>query len=470
MLGELLERQAADRPDHPALIRGNETLSWRQLHDQVCRLSSGLADLGVGSGDSAAILMPNSAALVTTVLALSRLGAQVLPLHTELKPPEVRTAIQALGQPLIFAADSAAVDRELADRVFQASREDFGMPSVSRLSTDSVLQASGPVAADAPFYQLLTSGSTGTPRRVIRSQASLCRLASSYCEACGLTDADRTLCVIPLHHGHGLCAGLLAPLFSGGTLVLEPAFERRATLRLLREHQITTCSAPPFIFSILADTVEREPRTFPELRFPLTAGAPLHRDVWHSVHARMGIGLRQLYGASETGVIAVNTDVDPTESPESVGRPLPGVEVAVGVEGDVRVRSRHAATWSAPLEVGAELTRLADDDGWVHMADVARWDAAGRLHIIGRQSRFINVAGRKVNPVDVEAVLASFPNVTKASVVAMRDEQGNESAKAVVYCSQPVAREALTAFCRERLAAYKVPRVIELRDDAQRLK
>jgi long-chain acyl-CoA synthetase len=447
MLFDLLERHAADRPDHLAIVCGDERLTWGQLDDRASRLASGLAALGVGPNDTVALLLPNSTALVSAILALSRIGAQALPLQPDLKAPEIRHALEAAGC-------SMTLER----------------PSVNRLVAESPTSRRGSVADDAPFLNLLTAGTTGSPRRVVRTQKALCALASAYCETTGLTDADRTLCVIPLHHGHGLCAGLLAPLCSGSTLFLELGFERRATLRLLSEHAITAFSAPPFIFSIVAESAVREPLTRPELRLPFTSGAPLHRDAWRKVRDRLGIGLRQCYGASETGVVAMNMDADPEASAASVGRPLSGVEVSIGAAGEIAVRSPWTATWSAPLERGAALTPLADEGGWIHLADIGHVDATGRLYLTGRTSRFINIAGRKVSPLEVEAVLATHPLVTGVTVVPVRDGQGNEAAKAVVYASGPLPSEALAEFCRERLAPHKVPRFIEIRDETDRSK
>ena len=470
MLFDLLERHAADRPDHTAIIRGETGLTWGQWRTKAARLASGLSARGIGPDDTVALLMPNSTFFAVALLALSRIGAQVLPLPTDLSTTEVRNALDAVGCRTVFAADLVSVNTDTAMRVFQVAREDFGEPALARLASDSVDGPCAMGASDAAFCQLLTSGTTGGPRRVVRTQAALYALASAYCETAGLTAADRTLCVTPLRHGHGLCTGLLAPLFSGSTLVLEPTFERRTTLRLLNAERISTFSAPPYIFSILAESVSGEPWACPSLRLGVSAGAPLLRDTWHNVRARLGIQLRQCYGASETGMLTMNTDVDPEPGMESVGRPIAGVELRTGPDGDIAVKSRGAATWWAALEPGQSLTELADSSGWIQLSDTGRLDPAGRLHLTGRKSRFLNIAGRKVNPSEVEAVLESHPRVTKASLVAMTDKHGSEAAKAVVYSSAPLTPEDVAAFCHDRLAPYKRPRLIEIRHDADRSK
>ncbi|MBI2681107.1 MAG: acyl--CoA ligase [Candidatus Solibacter usitatus] len=479
MLFELLERQSLDRASHAAVICEDASITWRELFEQAARLAGGLRAWGVEEGEAVAVLLPNSPMLMAAMLASARIGAQVLPLGVDLKAPEVVSVLEAAQCRTLLAADSLSdlVRQILASgvrfRAIQNSREDFGMPSLARLAADSPIAGKQSSASGAPFMQLLTSGTTGQPKRIVRTQAALCALAAAYCDATSISADDRILGAIPLYHGHGLCNGFLAPLYSGATLILQPAFDRRRTLRLLEDERITVFSAPPFMFSLLAGTLRREPFASPHLRLTITAGAPLDRAAWHKVRDTLGISLRQLYGASETGVVAINMDARPEESIESVGRPLSGVAVAIrdaagrdlpaGAQGEIAVKSPAAAGWSATLDAGpTELKKLADDQGWILMADEGRFDLEGRLYVTGRTSLFLNIAGRRVNPAQVEAVILSHPKVQKVSIVPMADAYGNQVAKAVVVCSGPCEPEELVVFCRERLANYKVPRVMEI--------
>ncbi|MBI4907333.1 MAG: acyl--CoA ligase [Acidobacteria bacterium] len=478
MLFQLLERRGADDSARPALVHAGETHTWGQLLDQTSRLSHGLSDLGMGPADTVALVLPNSAPFLISLLSLSRLGAQVLPLGAELTSPEIHAALESAACTTLIADDFMAdlcrdvIERKPGMRVLQVSREDFGLPSLRRMAVEGIAaRMENHAAAALPFLHLRTSGSTGISKRVVRSHTSLAAMASAYCGTAGIVGGDRILCVTPIHHGMGFSTGLLAALFSGATLILEKCFDRRNTLRLLAEQEVTAFAAPPFVYSVMADTRTPGEMRFPSLRLAISSGAPLHRDVWDKVLRRFGIRLRQLYGASETGFVSMNLDSDPEAAADSAGHPLPRVEISISHESaEIAVRSPWIASWVAGPETGGRLLALPDAGGWIRPGDFGRLDSQGRLYLTGRNQRFLNNAGRKINPAEVEEVLCSHPSVTKASVIPLHDGLGNESAKAVVYCSIPCAPEALAAYCRNRLAPYKVPRLIDVRPDALRLK
>lgn len=471
MLFEMLERHAADRPAHEALICGDERLTWGELHQRALRLSLSLRRLGLGPDDTVTVLMPNSVWLVVTLLALARIGVQAMLLTPNLTFPEIRQSVQQAGSHTVLAADCAALEPELAKQILQVSREDYGEPSLIRMVRDCPnTDDSVPVDTEAPFIHFLTSGTTGSPKRVIRTQGALGRLARAYCHALDLTPVSRILCVVPLHYAYGFEEGLLGSLQSGGPLILAPSFERRTTLRLLQVERIACFFAPPFVYSVLARSIRGQRYDFPALRWALTSGAPLTPAVFLLVRDALGILLRQVYGTSETGHVTMNLGDDLESSVESVGRPMSGAKVEIAGDGNISVFVPWAAGWVASSGTGGVPVRLADADGWIRLSDLGRFDADGRLYLTGRKSRFINLAGRKIDPAEVEAVLESHPGISKAIVSAMRDEFANESLKATVYCSHPVSKQELGARCGERLASYKVPRIIEVRDETNRRK
>jgi long-chain acyl-CoA synthetase len=167
----------------------------------------------------------------------------------------------------------------------------------------------------------------------------------------------------------------------------------------------------------------------------------------------------------------VTLDVDREASAESVGRPLEGVEVRAladggsplppGAEGELAVRSPWAASWRITT---SGWQPVADASGWIRMKDVGRLDPHGRLYLTGNNGTLINVAGRKVNPVEVEVALMSHPKVRDAAVIPLRDSYGEQAVQAVVVSSEACTMDELLTFCRERLADYQVPRVIQFRN------
>ncbi len=474
MTTELLSRHAIDRPCALSVVDGSEKLTWKELDRRVGLFSGDLAARGVQSGDTVALILPNGSPFVRAFLAVSRIGAVAVPLSPDWTATEIREALELTRCRTLLAGDRWSsmcrrlVQDQVLDRLFLAEQE-------------AVRESCGPVPSpteDGPALALFTSGTTGRPKLVVRTSANLRALSSAYSATLGLTPDDRILCAIPMSHGQGFCSGLLASLASGATLVLQPRFERRDTLRLLERHRITFLSAVPFIFSVLADTPMPEPVDLSHLRLCVTGGAPLDRDTWVKVHDRLGLVLRQSYGSSETGVVTVNMDSDPEATADSVGRPIPGTRVEIwndsgqpapeDEEGDIAVSSASSASWSMSTARGdlpLEPTRLPDANGWIRTGDSGRIDREGRLYVTGRRRSFINVAGRKVNPAEIEAVLLSYPKVREAIVSPASSLLGGETVKATLVCREACTPEEVLEFCRGRLAEYKIPRFIEIRDE-----
>jgi long-chain acyl-CoA synthetase len=441
-------------------------------------MAAGLAAQGVQRGERVAFLLPNCPEFVMGFLAVARLGAVAVPIPADSTERELRHALTSSGARTLLAGNRAAswCAQQLKDgtllRAFLRGGPDAGVPSIAELA--AAPEAARNVAlpeSDAALIEQSSSGTTGPAKRIVRSHEALCREAQAFAEAAQTHEQDRILALVPLHHSHGLAHGLLASLQVGATLYLQERFERRETLRLLAEERITLFPAVPFILSILADTRMREPVDLSALRLCFTAGSPLREEIATRFRERLGASPRQLYGSTETGALTLNLDFDATANVTSVGRPLPGVEVRVvgedgatlspEQEGEIAVRGAAAAVHTLSSE-GAQ--PLAGDDGWIRLGDLGRLDDAGRLTLTGRKALLINVAGRKVNPVEVETALEEHPDVLEAVVVAVRDPYGEEAVKAVVVARAGCGRNELAVHCRERLTGYKVPSAFDFRD------
>ena len=389
MLFEALTRNAQNRPGAVAAVCGESQLTWAQWRDQALRQAASLPSDGV-----IPLQFSNSPALLVALLACAH---------------QQRTA-------LLLPADCTTSER-------------------TRL-----LAAAQP----ASFLLLPTSGTTGQPKLIPRTQAQLAKLGAAFNTAAQITGEDNIFCAVPLSHGYGLCAGLLAALFSGASLHLQEKFDRRQLLRALPSAGITVLAAAPIQYNILAATVMPEPLAVPQLRLALSGGAPLPSDLWSRVRHRLGLPIRQTYGTSETGMITANVDGDPEATHTSVGHPLPGVSVAI-VDGTIAVRD--TVDTAAP---------------WIHTDDLGHLDNTGRLHITGRRQDIFNIGGRKFHPAEVEAVLRAHPLVRHASVERFQSPAGEDTHKAIVVCQAPCTPEEIVAFCREHRAPHKVPRLIEI--------
>jgi long-chain acyl-CoA synthetase len=303
----------------------------------------------------------------------------------------------------------------------------------------------------------------------------LCAEAECFRDTVGVSDEDVILCVVPLSHAHGLGNGLLASLRSGAALVLMESFDRRRVMRTLEAEGVTIFPGVPFMFKILAETSLPNVPDLSVLRLCFSAGAPLTRQTFTAFRDRFGIPVRQLYGSSETGAVSINLDDDIDRLWGSVGPPLVGMDIQIfddagqplGPDQEGAVGIQSPSMFGGYATPGG-LRRDAIRGGYFFPGDRGRRDAQGRITLTGRETLFINVGGNKVDPAEVESVLASHPAVREAVVLGTRGASGDEVVKAVVVLEQPAEEAELIAHCRERVAGFKVPRVVELRDELPR--
>jgi long-chain acyl-CoA synthetase len=315
-----------------------------------------------------------------------------------------------------------------------------------------------PTAAD-PAFVAYSSGTTGRPQPVVRTHENLWWEAENIATSTAIGSDDTILGVIPLSHAYGLGNALLASLRTGARLILRPRFVRRHTLDLLATHAVSVFPTVPFMARMLATTDRGRRWALDALRLCISAGAPLTLDVYDAFLARFGVPIRQLYGLTEAGDVALNLaplmELDPT----SVGRPIgtvrvtiedtDGTEVAPGATGEIVVRSDSAMGGAAqPLR-----TR-----------DQGHWSACGDLVITGRTSLFINSAGNKVNPAEVEVALRSHPAVADVAVFGIPTPHGDQLVAAAVVARESCTAEELRVHCGRLLASYKIPRVVSFRD------
>ena len=326
---------------------------------------------------------------------------------------------------------------------------------------------SGPTAAATPMGDLFlqSSGTTGLPKIVRRSGRSLDAVARAMAEVIGFTPADRVLMALPLPHSYGLEHGLLAPLWAGSCVHLCAGLDFPVVVRELKDEGITIFPGVPSAFEMLSHVAGANV-AMPSLRLAYSAGGPLPREVFDAFATRFGIAVTQLYGASEIGSVTYNSPAGGVPAgdfdPASVGRPMAGVEIRIlGGQPDGEIAIRAASMFDGYVDSPAELV-----DGFFATGDLGHVDAAGRLFITGRLKLLIDVGGFKVNPMEVEAVIARHPTVGSCIVVAMRQSRTVNRLKAVVtprYPELQVPLEELRQWARRHLAAYKVPRLFELR-------
>ena len=313
-----------------------------------------------------------------------------------------------------------------------------------------------------------TSGTTGIPKCTARSHRNLACEARNFNLTTGVAADDRVMCTVPLYHAHGFANAFLAALYAGATLVLLEEFNRAAVVELLARERITIFPAVPLIFDLLARRVMGQSRPGNSLRLVFSAGAPLSSAVAREFREAFGVYVRQLYGTTEVGSAAINLDLNLQATLDSVGLPMRNVRIEIlredgsiaasGEEGEVAIQSPNAPEgyYRQP-----ELSEQKFRHGYFWPGDVGRKDERGYLYIQGRAAWLVSSAGRKVDPLEVEAVIAAFPKVQEVVVVGVPGYLGEHVVKAVVVARETCQEQEIVDFCRDRLADFKIPRLVE---------
>jgi long-chain acyl-CoA synthetase len=442
----LVDAVARRRPDHPALRWAGGTMSYAALAAAAHEFAEHLAARGVRPGQRVALSLPNRPDFVRAVLGGLAAGVTVAPLDVLLRDEE-RAAIVADLDPALLV--QAGPGGELVERILPG--------------------AAG--AAAAPALVLYTSGSTGRPKGSLLSHAAVEFANRSWAgPVMGLREDDVVLAALPLAHSFGLNGALLAPLLAGATVHLVERFVAEAAAAVVAREGVTVLPAVATMFRRLLDCGFAGAST---LRLAVSGAAPCPWDLAEAWRARTGVRIVRGYGMTELFRPLSYLAADPTDLPDCVGRPVPGVEVRVvddegrpvraGEVGELLIRT--PAAMDGYLGSPGD-TRAVLRDGWFHTGDLARVTPDGYVTIAGRKRERILRGGYSVFPAEVEGVLLAHPEVTEAAVVPVPHAELGEEVAAFVALRPGAAAgpEHLIAWCRERLAGFKYPRRVTIVD------
>ena len=459
-------------PGACALVIDGQEYSYAELVARVNRCAAGLAKAGVRPGDAVAVAFPNSLDFIVGAFAAFALDTILVPLNPRFKEEELRHYLQ-LSRPTAL----------LYPQSMQALIDTLDVPSVVRATSTeavSVVEAADqpPTGSDKlTGIYMFSSGSTGKSKRVTRTQAQVLGEYRALAATIALSASDRILCTVPLFHAHGFGNALLASLLSGGRLVLVTSeFNARATMQALTSQAITVYPAVPFMFKMLADTRFQTPPDLSALRLAFSAGAALPEAVSKKFNEVFAKPVSQLYGSTETGAISINV-LHPLDKPTTVGRPLHGTRIEIRDENGRKLAANEngevwvaAGTATSAYDGLADMTAECFSDGCFFTGDMGTLDADGDLTITGRKKLLINVAGYKVDPLEVEEVLARHVQVSDVVVIGVEHAGAGEKIKAVVVLKEPgaAASQELIDYAAAHLAEYKVPKLVEFRPEIPR--
>ena len=447
------------------------TISYRLLSERIERLAEQLSGSGLNPGDSIAVSLPNGVEFLSLFLAMTRARFVVAASNPAFRAEELRSSIEDTRARALVAHRDDPVARDAASAAgvpLWACAVDAS--GVVTLESPAVSRGSSPAPGPGDIALVMrTSGTTGRPKVVPLTHANVLTSTLDIASYYGLSATDRSLLVMPLFHGHGLIGAALSTLSSGGTLIVPPRFSASTFWPEFLEHRATWYSAVPTIHQVLllrADE-DRAPSSGP--RFIRSCSASLAPAVLNNLENRFGAPVIEAYGMTESAHQAASNPLPPrAHKAGSVGLPT-GIEIAIidgtgkhlpaNHGGEVIVRGVHVMSG---YRDNPEANAASFIDGWFRTGDVGVVDSEGYLSLTGRIKEMINRGGEKIAPLEIEAVLVQNPAVAEAAVFGVPDPKYGEEVWAAVVLKAQTDPSALQAFCRERLADFKVPRQIRI--------
>lgn len=433
-------------------------ITYASLDRDMRRVAAALAREGLAPGDRVALIGDASVELVTAWLGAFAAGLVVLPL------PPMSTSAEIAARVEHARCRAAIVDARSDARVLAAA------PALPRLAPRALWGADVPprtthvdLPGDALAMLLYTSGTTGAPRGVKITHASLvAHTAAIVHHVLRLAADDVVAGFLPLSHSYGVRMTLLAPFYAGARTVLLPRFDPRRAIDVARREGVTWWPMVP----TMASAIGREPDArVPTLRFATSAGAPLSPEIRRRAERALGRPVRDAYGLTEATFSTIDVP-DDDGGVGTVGRPVPGVEVTIldpqgrpcpaHVDGEIAVRGQNVT--AGYLDDDAATRLSLTEDGFFRTGDIGRVDEAGRLVVVDRLKDLIVRSGFNVVPAEVEAALLSFEGVLEAAVVGVPDDHHGEEIVAVIRADSPISLAALDAHARGVLSPVKVPR------------
>ena len=476
-IDDILRRQARDRPTATALLQDQRRLSFGQLDQLTDAAAERLAAQGLRAGDRLLLVMENDIAAVIALFAAARLRAWTVLANARLSAPELAGLQRHCDARLVLYVSAASPEAAQHARDAGAEEADWG-EGLGRLHLGRLNTACRPEPAaahprDEVAVLLYTTGTTSRPKGVMLSHGNLLFVAAGDAGNRRLAASDHIYMTLPMSHVYGLAAVCLGALHAGATLQLNARFDAGQLLQALARQDVSVFHGVPAMFVKLCElaTSDGAPPPAPRLRWLYCGGAPLSLELKQKVETLFRLPLHHGYGLTESSPTICRTLNSAPRADCSVGPPIAGIEVQlVKASGQLADLGETGEIWVRGPNVmrgyyrDPELTaQTVDVQGWLHTGDLARREADGALFIVGRSKELIIRSGFNVHPQEIEQALNSHPAIRQSAVIGQARED-NEDIIAYVElkpdCQASVAE--LSAFLRQRLAAYKCPSAIHL--------
>jgi len=481
-----------------AVISGDERFTYADLRDLSTSIARGLMAMGLEKGDHVALWMPNNEYFIPCFLGITAAGCVMVPMNTRYRAVEAGYILRNSDSRVLITVERFAnVDYMallggmeaslgglekvivLGDGPCIVDTESITLKRLieigARVGDERLKKTLENIEPGDAAMILYTSGTTGAPKGAMLTHSNVCRNAITTGEVMGVRPKDRYFVPLPLFHVFGLVLGCLTPLAFGASVVLEALFDPERAIETMERHRCTMNFGVPAMFIMELEEIRKGERDLSSLRSGIMGGAPCPIEVVRATMEEMGCNVCIGYGITETSPLITLTRFDdtPERRANTVGRPIPGVEVRIvndardevprGERGEIAIRANNMAGYYRMTERTAE---VLDDDGWYYSGDLGTMDGDDYVSVTGRKKDLIITGGFNVYPREVEELLFTHPSVRNAAVVGAPDGRLGEVVYAYIILKEGKGRDevdedGIREFCRSRLANFKVPRYVE---------
>lgn len=491
-----LEENARRHSHKTAFVLGETRLSFAQLNAAANQVANGLSNLGIGKGDKVALSCPNLPFFPIIYYGILKAGATVTPLNVLFKRKEIAYHLDDSDSKAYFCFQGTEElpmgvegyagfeEVDTCEHFFMITPDPSAPPPVEGMQTLGMM-----MKGRAPTFEtvqtmpedtaviLYTSGTTGRPKGAELTHFNLFANAQASERLSNLKPEDVNLVVLPLFHSYGQTVQMNTGIYVGVTSVLLPRFDPGAVLGLMEKEEVTHFSAVPTMYWALLNYSDAHKydleKIAANLKVCCSGGAPLPLEVLRGFEAKFNVPIIEGYGLSETSPVASFNPLDRERKPGSVGVPVWGIEmrvvdendqdVPVGETGEIIIRGHNIMKgyYKRP-----EATAQALRNDWFHSADIGKMDEDGYFYIVDRTKDMIIRGGFNVYPREVEETMLEHPAISLAAVIGVPDDEHGEEIKAFVVLKQGASASPaeIIAWCKQKIAGYKYPRAVEIRD------
>lgn len=479
---DMLNNSANTYPDKTAIIFENSFISYRELIDNIFRVTNMFLDLGVKKGDRVVLYLGNSPEFIYSHIGVINAGGITVPLNILYRHNEISYMIQDCGAKIVITdeeryqilSDALTSCPHVKNVLIVSEKEEpSGTLKFHSLMKKYPASPSGLKFDDDDVAVICyTSGTTGRAKGAMLTHRNFISNIEALVSTWHWTNQDRLIMALPIFHVHGLGVVTHGVIYTGGSMVLMRRFNAEEVLKSITRYRCNVFMGVPTMYARLLEIENPSQYDLSHMKLFVSGSAPLPAENFIKFKEIYGYEPLERYGMSET-IMNTSNPYDKARKPGSVGMPLPGVEIRIVDEqdndipvnevGEIILRGSNLMKgyWNMPEE-----THQAMKNGWFYTGDLGKKDADGYIYIVGRKKEMIIVGGFKVYPRELEELLSIHPKIKESCVIGIKDEIKGEKVKAYVVLreNEQMGREDVIEYCRCNIASFKVPRVVEFID------